>query len=492
MAKAHTVYVCQVCASQQPKWQGRCPECGNWNSLVEERLEKPAKGIKSGSNSSARPSSNFGVSYPLHEEINRIPKAQVRVPSGFTEGDRVLGGGFVPGSLQLFGGEPGIGKSTLLLQVMGHMASQGVSCLYVSGEESGPQVAARAKRLGVKESENLRFIATSDLDEAKAALDELKPQAVVIDSVQTLASPSLDSAAGTVSQVREVAQSFMHYAKGKGIIVLLVGHVTKEGVVAGPRLLEHMVDGVFYFEMSSSGSYRLLRGQKNRFGATHELAVFEMGSHGLVQVENPSQRFLLERAKDSAGSAVVAHMEGSRPLMTEVQALTQKCHHGFPRRTVQGVDQNRVSVLLAVLERSLNFSLADQDVYCKVANGARIEEPASDLALAFALLSSALNRPLASDLIFIGEVGLGGELRSVPAIGARLSEAKGVGIKRAVIPKWNAQEAREVKGIELLPCANLEEARKYFGDGQPISRRAAPPPKPNKPKREENAFLDDY
>jgi DNA repair protein RadA/Sms len=465
MAKTQTVYSCQNCGAQTPRWQGRCPECGEWNTLVEDRIQKTAtsKTSAKGGSVAAREGASvggrgYGVPRKLFDELDSEIGKRKRVSSGMSEADRVLGGGFVPGSLLLFGGEPGIGKSTLLLQMIGHLANgEGLKCLYLSGEESGPQVAARASRLKVARGDNLQFMATTDLEEAIHALNAQEPMAVVVDSVQTFAAPDLDSAAGTVSQVRRVTQVFMEYAKSRGALVFLVGHVTKEGVVAGPRLLEHMVDGVFYFENSATGAYRMLRGQKNRFGATNELAVFEMNSWGLAQVENPSQRFLMERAKDSPGSAIVAHMEGSRPFLTEVQSLTQKCYAGYPRRTVQGVDQNRISLLLAVIDRNLSMSISDFDVYCKVASGARIDEPASDLAILCSLVSSAQGKVLPADAIMIGEVGLGGELRSVSNISARLNEAKTVGVTRAFIPKWNAKEAREVQGVKLVECATVKD-----------------------------------
>lgn len=472
MAKAKTIYSCQTCGAQTPKWAGKCPECGEWNTLVEEKFTKSLKasGLSSSKGatgthfkSAAKGGAvGYGVPAPLFKESGKKILSGDRYKCGFTEADRVFGGGLVPGSLLLFGGEPGIGKSTLLLQILGELARQGEKALYVSGEESGPQVADRAIRLGIKESDCLEFLGTTDLDEALHALEVTEPKIVVIDSVQTLAAPDIESAAGTVSQVRRVAQLCMDYAKNRGALVLLVGHVTKEGVVAGPRLLEHMVDGVFYFENSSSGGYRLLRGQKNRFGPTNELAVFEMASKGLVQVDNPSERFLMERAKDAPGSAVVAHMEGSRSFLTEVQSLLQKSYGGYPKRTVQGVDQNRVSLLLAVIDRNLQESVSDFDVYCKVANGARIHEPASDLAILASLWSAYKAKVLPADTIFIGEVGLGGELRSVTSLSARLNEAQSVGITRAVVPVWNAKECRDVKGVEVMPVKTLAEVTRHF------------------------------
>ena len=385
--------------------------------------------------------------------------------SGFGEVDRVLGGGFVTGSILLFGGEPGIGKSTLLLQIIGSLTARGKTCLYLSGEESASQVEARARRVGIELNDHLVFLATSSLEEAVAAVEKVKPYLVVVDSVQTLSTHTLESSAGTVSQVREITQSFLNLAKGTGVVTLLVGHVTKEGQIAGPRLLEHMVDGVFYFELAASGGYRLLRGQKNRFGATHELAVLEMSSVGMIEVPNPSVRFLAERSSGLAGSAVVAHLEGSRPFLTEVQALTQRCYQGYPRRTVQGVDQNRISVLLAIIEKRLGVTMSDHDIYCKVASGARIEEPAADLPLLFALVSAQTGRAIPGDMILMGEVGLGGEIRSINGLGARLNEAKSVGLTRAVIPASCERDAREVKGVKLAAVKNISEVMQIIQDG---------------------------
>ena len=462
MAKLVSIFVCQTCGAKAPKWQGKCNECGAWNSLVEEVVEKGGKSAPGPSSSRASRGEQFGVAKKFSDYTGGDGKSFVRISSGYTEFNRVLGGGFVPGSLLLFGGEPGIGKSTLLLQVLGQVAKLGHRVLYISAEESGPQVGSRAQRLKIADGENLQFLPTTDLDEALEAIQSGKPELVVVDSVQTIAKAGLDSAPGTVSQVRDVTQALMDVAKSKGTIILLVGHVTKEGSIAGPRLLEHMVDGVFYFEMATTGGYRMLRGQKNRFGGTHELAVFEMTGSGMTQVENPSQRFLAERCAEMPGSSVIAHLEGSRPFLTEFQALTQKCFHGYPRRTVQGVDQNRISVLLAVIERHLRLNMNDQDVYCKVASGAEISEPAADLPMLFALVSALTQKTIPSDTLLLGEVGLGGEIRSVSGIGARLAEGKTVGLSKAVIPAWNLKEAKEIKGVQLIPVKNVREAMRVL------------------------------
>ena len=479
MARFTSIYVCQNCGAKSAKWQGKCTECQAWNSLVEEVVQT---GKSTATKSSALKSQrravgaeSFGATKPLLEQAKESQASGLRISSGFKELDRVLGEqGFVEGSLLLFGGEPGIGKSTLLLQILGKVSGAGQLCLYVSAEESAHQVASRAERLGIKPTDNFHFLATTELEVAQAAVENLKPQFIVIDSVQTISAEVIESASGTVSQVRAVTQAFLDIAKRDNRTVLLVGHVTKEGNVAGPRLLEHMVDGVFYFEMASSSGYRLIRGQKNRFGSTQEVAVFEMSGQGLVQVDNPSARFLAERSMDMSGSAVVAQLEGSRPFLTEFQAITQRCFQGYPRRTVQGVDQNRISVLLAVSEKALGLSFSEQDVYCKVASGDRIEEPASDLALLMCLVSALIDRPIPADLLFIGEVGLGGEIRSVPALSARLSEARSVGMKRAVVPKWNAQEAKGSPGVALLPARTVKEAFELVFGSYQKKPKAAP------------------
>ncbi len=457
MAKTSTIYSCQKCGAQHSKWSGKCFECGAWNSLVEESFSKSDKKLVQKSSLVESKTAD------LLDFLKPTEARGFRVMTGWSELDRVLGGGFVEGSLLLFGGEPGIGKSTLLLQIICQLSSAPRRCIYISGEESGPQVASRAQRLGLHQIGELKFLGTNSLEEALAAIETQDPSFVVLDSVQTLQSENLESAAGTVSQVREVTHKMMEVAKKRGITVLLVGHVTKDGAIAGPRLLEHMVDAVFYFDLSASGGYRLLRAQKNRFGATHELAVFEMTSKGLKEISNPSERFLSERSLGSPGSAVVAHMQGSRSFLTEVQALVQRCYQGYPRRTVQGVDQNRISLLLAVIEKCLGTSFAERDVYCKVAAGDRADEPAADLPILFSLLSAALNKAIPDDLMLVGEVGLGGELRSVSAIQARISEAKSVGVKRIVLPQWNLREASEAEGVKVYGVKNVKEVLDVLG-----------------------------
>lgn len=421
--------------------------------MVEETYEKAELEHKKiaeneGLQVEAMPLGSFLDSATAHE----------RIATGFQELDRVFGGGLVPGSLLLLGGEPGIGKSTLLLQLIGNLAKKNQKVLYVSGEESGPQVAARAARLGISKEAPIEFVSTNSMSVLKSAVKKIKPQVLVVDSVQTIADDVLESAAGTVSQVREVTQSCLTLSKGQGITTFLIGHLTKEGSLAGPKLLEHMVDGVFYFEQASNGNFRLLRAQKNRFGATHELAVFEMGTKGLAEILNPSERFLMERAHDAPGNALVAPLEGTRSFLTEVQALTQKCYFGHPARTVQGVDRNRVAVLLAVAEKVLQISFGDSDVFVKVASGAKVEEPASDLAILFAMASAATQKIIPGDWLMLGEVGLSGEVRSVAGLASRLLEAQRVGVRHAVIPSYSLKEVRGETSLELHPVKNIKEA----------------------------------
>jgi len=449
------MFFCTECGESSPKWQGRCHQCGAWNSFVEEKIIEPAGGAGP-SGRAQGPVEPLKIAGLFHESEETASREK-RVSSGFKEVDRVLGGGFFHGSLVLLGGEPGIGKSTILLQIVGALATRGSKCLYVSGEESQSQVASRATRLGIADSAQIGFLSTSSLESALQLANDYQPQFLIVDSVQTLESDQFDSAAGTVSQIREVTHALMKYAKSRGVTTILVGHVTKEGSIAGPKLLEHMVDAVFYFEQATSGGYRLLRGQKNRFGPTNEIAVLEMSGRGLVEVDNPSERFLAERSKEMAGSSIVAHLEGTRPFLTEVQALTQRCYSGFPRRTVQGVDQNRISVLMAVAEKALKLNFAEQDVYFKVASGARVVEPAADLAILFALVSALKNEALPPDMLLIGEVGLGGEIRSTTGIEARLKEARNVGLARAVVPKWNLKEAKHVEGVKVIAVSTVAE-----------------------------------
>jgi DNA repair protein RadA/Sms len=452
MARERSTYRCQECGLAAPK-PGTCPDCartGHYVQLVEERAA-PAR-------SAARP--GVGSSRPqLLGEIREDGGGQ-RVSSGMQEMDRVLGGGVVTGSLVLIGGDPGIGKSTLLLQVSRLLAERAGPVLYVSGEESAGQVKLRADRLGPSPP-GLYFVAETDLQVVEAHVATIQPRVLIVDSIQTVYLPGLESAPGSVSQVRECGARLMALAKGRGIATFLVGHVTKEGAIAGPRVLEHLVDTVLYFEGEQHHSYRVLRGVKNRFGSTNEIGVFEMGERGLAEVRNPSGFFLAERPKDVAGSVVVASLEGTRPLLVEIQALVTPAGFGTPRRTVLGADYNRVCLLLAVLEKRVGFPLQSQDAFVNVAGGARVTEPAADLGLVLAAASSYLDRPLRSDLVVVGEVGLAGEVRAVTGLEARLKEAAALGFASAVVPQGSLAD-RGGHPLDVHGVGSVDEAVKVL------------------------------
>jgi DNA repair protein RadA/Sms len=445
MARSETIYACQACGHVEKKWLGKCPACNAWSSFVEE---KQAKGAAS---AAARPT---GKAVRITEvDVEKVPRTRL----GLGDLDRVLGGGLVPGSLTLIGGEPGVGKSTLLLEVAKRMAEKGLRTLYVSAEESLSQTRMRAERLHALHPD-IFLLAETDLF---AVLDEVrahKPRALILDSVQTLSSPDLDAAAGSVSQVRDITQRAMQLAKGDGISTLLVGHVTKEGALAGPKTLEHMVDTVLSFEPTRSGPHRVLRATKNRFGSTNEIAVFEMKGEGMVPVDNPSALFLAERPKGRPGSSVAATIEGTRPLLVEVQALCVATPFGNPRRTTTGVDTVRVAMLAAVLERRAGLSLFGQDLFVNVAGGAFLDEPAADLPVALAIASSLKNKPLDPDLACFGEVGLSGEIRGVARVEPRLEEIARLGFSRALVPVTGTEGVHVPKGLTLLRVANLDEA----------------------------------
>ena len=460
-AKVKLSYLCSNCGARFSQWQGRCSDCDAWNTLEEQsESASKSKSAKKGKARSADELSFFENEDSPPSELGL--DLSKRILLGYPQLDRVLGGGFVPGSLLLFGGDPGIGKSTLLLQVSAKIASLGRKILYSSGEESRQQVLGRAKRLNMNTAakDPLMFLATTSLEELLGVVEQQKPEFIVLDSVQTIASDEIDSQAGSVSQVKQITAKLMELAKQQGITVLVVGHVTKEGAIAGPKVLEHMVDGVFYFELSNSGGYRFLRAQKNRFGATNELAVLEMTNGGLEEVANPSQRFMEERAREAAGTTLIAHVDGSQTFFVEFQALTQKCFQGYPRRTVQGVDQNRISLLLAICERHLGISYTEIDVFCKVASGLKIDEPAADLAMLFTMVSAHKQKAIPAETLLIGEVGLAGEVRSVHSVHNRLKEAAQLGIKKAIIPEWNVGELKFFdKKIQLVPIKNVVEAQ---------------------------------
>ena len=449
MAKERPVYRCQTCGFAAPK-AGTCPDCartGTYVALVEER-PAPSR--------SERPKLAAGARPVLIGDI--AVTSGERITTGIGELDRVLGGGVVPGSLVLIGGDPGIGKSTLLLQASRSLSERAGPVLYVSGEESAAQVKLRADRLGIS-PRGLYFLAETDLQVIEAHAAELKPRAIVVDSIQTVFLPGLESAPGSVSQVRECAARLMLWSKGRGTATFLVGHVTKDGAIAGPRVLEHLVDTVLYFEGEQHHAYRVLRAVKNRFGSTNEIGVFEMGEQGLAEVTNPSGFFLAERPRGAAGSVIVSSLEGTRPLLLELQALVTPASFGTPRRTVLGADYNRVCLLLAVLEKRVGFPLQSQDVFVNVAGGGRVTEPAADLGVVVAAASSYLDRPVRGDTVIMGEVGLAGEVRAVAGLAARLKEAAALGFTAAVVPQNNLA-AGAAQPLEVQGVGSVDEAVK--------------------------------
>lgn len=444
MAKSKLEFVCQACGASAPRWMGKCSGCGAWNTLVEERAA-PKRG-----SSKAR-------AVRITRVAELADESSQHRPIGIGELDRVLGGGLVEGGLYLLGGEPGIGKSTLLMQVLAALARQDRSVLYVTGEESAAQVAMRARRVGGDDVANVAILSTSELDEVLAAVASEKPDVLVVDSIQTMRANSLDSAPGTVSQMREVTALLVELAKRKSVATFVVGHVTKEGVIAGPKTVEHMVDVVLTVEGDTSRQFRLVRASKNRFGSTGEVGVFEMRAQGLEPVADPSRLFLAERPPGAAGSVVLPTCEGTRPLLVELQALTAPALYGASRRVASGVDTNRVAVLLAVIERKLGLHIADRDVFVSVAGGMRVSERASDLALALAIISSLKDRALPEDLAVFGEVGLAGELRAVSRADARVAECQKLGFGCVLMPKSDAKEA-SARDLRVLSAASLEEA----------------------------------
>ena len=446
--QARAVFCCTECGYESPKWLGRCPECASWNSFVERARER----------NGARGNGTTRISGVAPVEMAALPdEDEPRTPLGIPEFDRVLGGGLVCGSLSLIGGDPGIGKSTLLLQAAGRLAEGGRSVLYVSGEESARQVKMRAARLGLP-GERLFVLTETNLNAALAQVEALSPSLVVIDSIQTVYSESAEQAPGSIVQLRQCTMELMRWAKGTGVPVFLVGHVTKDGEIAGPRLLEHIVDVVLYLEGERFSSYRLLRGVKNRFGSIDEVGVFEMTEQGMRGVENQSEAFISERARDGIGSVVIPTLEGSRPLLVEVQALTSPTVTPAPRRTANGLDISRLLLVSAVLSRRLGESLAQQDVIASVVGGLRVAEPPADLAVALAIVSSQRDRPVPGDLVAFGEIGLSGELRSVGQLERRLAEAERLGFGRCVLPEANLRRGKPKTGLDLLPAATLREA----------------------------------
>jgi DNA repair protein RadA/Sms len=452
MAKAKVKFVCQDCGYESPKWMGKCPACNAWNTMVEE---KEVKYTRFGTFLTGE---NHKVSKP--EPITNIASTkEERIPATMKEFNRVLGGGIVPGSLVLIGGDPGIGKSTLLLQVSSQLAYQQLNVLYISGEESVKQTKIRADRLGIR-TDKLFVMSETNLQEISQAIINMKPNLVVIDSIQTVYHSEITSAPGSVSQVRESTAELMRLAKTNGIPIFIVGHVTKEGAIAGPRLLEHMVDTVLYFEGERHHTYRILRSVKNRFGSTNEMGIFEMREEGLREVLNPSEVFLEERSKGVAGSTVVASMEGTRPVLVEIQALLSPSSFGNPRRMATGLDHNRVPLLMAVLEKRAGLLLQNQDAYVKVAGGVKLDEPAIDLAVAVSIASSFRDQATNPLDVLIGEVGLTGEIRRVSRIEQRVKEAAKLGFQRAIIPKKNLGGWIPPKNIEVIGIESVKEALK--------------------------------
>jgi DNA repair protein RadA/Sms len=448
MKKSKTVFTCQQCGAQAPKWLGRCPECSAWNSYVEERLgAAPPGGVHA--------PSLGGRQATRYRDIEHA--AVDRLGSGISEFDRVLGGGLVPGSLVLLGGEPGIGKSTLLLQAAAHVAAAGRPVLYCSAEESEHQVKRRGDRIGVPDAP-LHLLAETCVERLVDEVHRLDPALLVVDSVQTVFSEKLGSAPGTVGQVRQAATDLLFLAKGRDLPTVLVGHVTKDGSLAGPKVLEHVVDTVLYFEGDQRHVHRIVRAVKNRFGAAGELGVFEMTGRGLTPVPSPSRLFLAERGSDAPGSAVLATVEGSRPVLVEVQALVGSSTFGNARRTASGLDQNRLSLLLAVLDKRAGLNLVADDVFVNVAGGITVDEPAADLAIAAAVASSFRNRPIAAEAVVFGEVGLAGEVRAASQAPARLREAAQLGFTRCVLPEGNVSPADAPAGLTLTGVKTLTDA----------------------------------
>ncbi|NNE66353.1 MAG: DNA repair protein RadA [Pyrinomonadaceae bacterium] len=453
MAKTpKTIFVCQKCGRQERKWHGKCADCGEWSSFVEERFRASAQ-KQSKTGAAVKPAfENRPVSY---SDIK--PQDDDRTSSGIPEFDRVLGGGIVAGSLVLIGGAPGIGKSTLVAQVSDHLAKLKSKVLYVSGEESDRQIKMRGERLGI-DAESLFVLAETNLESILAESDRLKPDSIIVDSIQTVFSERVESAPGSVSQVREVAGEFMMYAKKTSTPVFLVGHVTKEGSIAGPKTLEHIVDTVLYFEGDRHHNHRIIRATKNRFGAANEIGIFEMTNRGLIPVENASELFLQERPEGASGSVVTIAMEGTRPMLVEVQALVSGTHQGSGRRMAQGFDYNRTSLLIAVLEKRLGFQLAGDDVFVNVAGGIEINEPAADLGVAAAIASSFKNLAVPAETALFGEVGLTGEIRGVLQAQARAREAQTLGFKRLIVPASNKKGIDKLLGMRVIGVKTLEEA----------------------------------
>lgn len=462
MAKSRTTaFFCKECGYESAKWSGQCPSCKAWNTFVEEPVvkEKNVKGIV---NINAKYHETAGVKKAAPVRLSSVTAADTdRIKTDICELDRVLGGGIVEGSFVLVGGDPGIGKSTLLLQMCYNLAKNGNSVLYISGEESLGQIKLRAQRVG-EASDNLMVLCETSLDTIENVLENVKPQIVVIDSIQTMYREEVGAAPGSVSQVRETTAVLMQLAKGLNISIFIVGHVTKEGVVAGPRMLEHMVDTVLYFEGDKNAAYRILRSVKNRFGSTNEIGVFEMRQEGLAEVANPSEYMLTGRPEEASGSVVVCLLEGTRPILVEIQALVCDSNFGMPRRTAAGADYNRVNLLMAVLEKRAGIHLSGSDAYVNIAGGMRVNEPAMDLGIVMALVSSFRNRPMMENTIVFGEVGLAGEVRAVSQPQIRINEAVKLGFENCILPQVCLKNIKKTDKINLIGISSVKDAVKLI------------------------------
>ena len=454
--KESFVYFCSECGYESSKWMGQCPGCKAWNTFVEEKVTK-----KTGSSGSSKREGlgSAGVKPSTIAEISMEQEDRLKI--GLEELDRVLGGGIVKGSLTLVGGDPGIGKSTLLLQVCKYLSDLHQDVLYVSGEESLKQIKLRAQRIGTM-NEHLKLFCETNLEVIEEVIKHTMPKIVVIDSIQTMYQEEISSAPGSVSQVREATGVFLRLAKEKGVSIFIVGHVTKEGMVAGPRVLEHMVDTVLYFEGDRHASYRILRGVKNRFGSTNEIGVFEMKNEGLIQVPNPSEYMLNGKPEGASGSIVSCSMEGTRPILVEIQALVCRTNFGFPRRQTAGSDINRLNLLMAVLEKRLGLSISDCDAYVNIAVGIRITEPAIDLGIVMAIASSFKNKPIDDKVMAFGEIGLSGEVRAVSMASNRVQEAKKLGFTTCIVPSSCLDSVKDIKGIRIVGISSVKDAMEYI------------------------------
>ena len=453
MAKAKTIFLCNNCGYESAKWLGKCPACNEWNSFVEEKIQKTNDLVigKEDGKKSNKPMA-----------LNSVEgRESFRTSTGFEELDRVLGGGIVKGSLILVGGEPGIGKSTLILQLCDKIKGDG-KVLYVSGEESAEQIKIRADRLNIH-NDDIMFLGETDIDIIQSSILEINPKLVIIDSIQTMYSDEITSAAGTVSQVREITARIMKLCKCNNITTIIIGHVTKEGNIAGPRVLEHMVDTVLYIEGERYFSYRILRSVKNRFGSTNEVGMFEMQNEGMIEISNPSTVLISERDENPPGSIIIATMEGTRPLLIELQALTSTTVFGFPRRTANGFDYNRLTLLMAVLEKKIGMNLSNQDIYLNVVSGIKISEPSADLGVILSVASSFKNLSIPKDTVAIGEVGLTGEVRSVGLIDKRIKEVEKMGFKTCIIPESNKKLLKEKFKLDIIGVKNINEAMQKLG-----------------------------